>query len=77
MGEMSVMGKEGDTKTIWDPSNFEETEAARQLFEELVKKAGFVAFEVDSKGNKKAKKRVDEFDPDLGKMIMVPPMAGG
>jgi len=70
------MCKEGDTKFIWDPENRDEVEAARSHFNELVKEKKFSAFEVTTKGNK-AKKRVDDFDPSLGKLILVPPIAGG
>ena len=76
MGEMRVLDPKGDLKVIWDPENEDEVEAAKNQFDELVKEKGFAAFEVGLKG-KRSKKQVREFNPDLGKLIMVPPIAGG
>ena len=75
MGEMSILNHEGDTKVIWDPKNDDECEAAEEQFDSLMEK-GFTAFEVGAKG-KKTKRVVKEFDPDLGKLIMVPALQGG
>ena len=75
MGEMSILNHEGDTKVIWDPENEDECEAAEEQFDSLMKK-GFTAFEVGVKG-KKTKQVVKNFDPDLGKLIMVPALQGG
>ena len=74
MGEMSVMGKEGDTKVIWDPDNEDEVATAERSYNDLIKK-GFKAFSVKSRGQKG--EQMDEWDPDEGKIIMVPRMAGG
>lgn len=75
MGEMRILGVEGDTKVIWDPKNEDEVDAAEAQFNSLIKK-GFSAFEVGISGRKTSKK-VEEFDPDLGKLIMVPRAVGG
>ena len=75
MGEMRVLDTSGDTKVIWDPDNEDECDAAEAQFNSL-KKKGFTAFEVGKRG-KKSDERVDEFNPDLGKLIMVPAMRGG
>ena len=75
MGEMSILDGTGDTKVMWDPDNDDECEAAEAQFNTL-KKKGYTAFEVGKKG-KKSDERVDKFDPDLGKLIMVPAMRGG
>lgn len=72
--EMAVMDHTGDSKTIWDSENEDEVSVARDTFNKLRKK-GYAAFRVGS-GGKKAEK-MDEFDPEAGKMIMVPPLAGG
>jgi hypothetical protein len=61
---------------MWDPDNDDEVEAARKQFEELVDKKGFSAFEVGARG-KKTTRRVDNFDPDLGSLILVPVIQGG
>ena len=74
MGEMSVMGKEGDTKVIWDPDNEDEVATAERSYNDLIKKR-FKAFSVKARGQKG--EQMDEWDPDEGKIIMVPRMAGG
>lgn len=74
IGEMAVMDREGDTKIIWDSENEAEAENARRTFEDL-KKKGYLAFSVKERGRKGELLR--EFDPEEGKMILTPPMAGG
>lgn len=73
-GEIAVMGKEGDLKTIWNPQNTDETEHARSTFNSMRAK-GFLAFRVTEKGDQG--EQITAFDATAGKMILVPPMAGG
>jgi len=75
MGEMRILSTEGDTKVVWNPDNDDECDAAEAQFNSL-KKKGFTAFEVGRRG-KKSDEKVTEWDPDLGKLIMVPQMQGG
>lgn len=71
-----IMGKEGDTKAIWDKNNPEEVEAARRQFEFLVTEKKYAAFHVTGeKGDKGGQMRV--FDAKAERIIFVPPMAGG
>lgn len=72
--EMVVMDRSGDSKTTWDPDNPDEVDAARKLFKSL-KKKGHFAYSV--KGNGEKGTLLQEFDPDAGKIIMSPAMAGG
>lgn len=72
---MSVMGREGDVKTVWNPDNEEEVEAARKQFDDLVGKKKFLAFAVKKDGEKG--EQIKKFDPEAGKIILVPPMQGG
>ncbi len=74
MGEMFSMDKTGDSKTIWDPENEDEVEAAKNSFDELTDK-GYSAFDVKAAGRKGA--RMNKFDPEAGKVIMVAPLQGG
>jgi hypothetical protein len=74
MGEMAILGKEGDTKVIWDPNNEDELEAAEDQFDSLIEK-GFKAFKVDKEGNKTTS--IKKFNPSLGKIILVPALVGG
>lgn len=75
MGEMRVLDVTGDTKVIWDPDQRDEVDAAEEQFNSLTKK-GYKAFEVGAKG-RKTDHQVKKFDPELGKLILVPPIAGG
>lgn len=74
MNELLVMDHTGDTKTIWNPDNEDEVEAARSTFKKLRKK-GYLAYKVKKGGE--SGEAIDEFDPSLGKIILSPPMAGG
>lgn len=74
MGELRIMGSKGDTKVIWDPDNEDEVEAAEEQFDNLMAK-DFLAFKVKKDGEKGSK--IKKFDPDAGKIIMTPPLAGG
>lgn len=74
MGELRILGREGDTKVIWDPSNDDEVEAAEEQFDSLLDK-GFLAFSVKKNGEKG--KQIRDFDPEAGKVILIPPVVGG
>ena len=74
MGELAVMGRQGDTKVIWDASNADEVAAARKTFDELRGK-GFLAFSVKAMGGKG--EQIFKFDPEAEKIILAPPMRGG
>jgi hypothetical protein len=77
MGEMKVMGREGDTKIIWDSDNDAECDNAEAQFDRLVNEEGFLAFEVTKTGRKDKNKQVRKFDPGMGKLILIPPAQGG
>jgi len=74
MGQMAILGKEGDTKVIWDPENEDEVEAAEEQFDNLIEK-GFKAFKVKKDGDKST--QIKKFNPSLGKIILVPALVGG
>jgi hypothetical protein len=74
-GEMAVMGKEGDTKHMWDKDKPVEVEMARKIFDEYVKK-GFTVFSVAGEKGEKDK-QVRDFDPNAGRYIFVPPVQAG
>lgn len=73
-GELCVMDATGDTKTVFDPNNPDEVEAARETFKAL-KKKGYLAYRVEKSGDKG--EALTEFDPQAGKIILCPPMRGG
>ncbi len=71
---ISVMGQRGDTKLIWNKNNAEEVANAKRTFDDLRAKR-FLAFKVTDDGSKG--EQINEFDPNIERMIMVPPMVGG
>jgi len=74
MGKMSIIDNTGDTKVIWDKDNADEVEAAEDQFDTLINK-GFVAYAVTKSGE--AGKKIKKFLAKAGKIIMIPPIAGG
>jgi agmatine/peptidylarginine deiminase len=73
-GEMAVMDKSGDTKIIWNSDNVDEVDHARDTFNSF-KKKNYVAYSVGEGGKKDTV--IHKFDPDVEKMILVPPVVGG
>ena len=51
MGEMAIMGTEGDVKQMWNAENPEEVAVAKITFDKLTKK-GYKAFLVKKDGEK-------------------------
>lgn len=74
-GEMAIMGREGDTKIMWDKTKPVEVDVARSNFEKL-RKEGYSAYAVSDKGDKKGE-TVREFDPNAERYVFVPPMQAG
>lgn len=76
MHAMAVMGKEGDTKHIWDKTQPAEVEAARAMWTKLVVDNRYLAFSVKGKDGAKGD-QMREFDPNAERIIFVPQMQGG
>ena len=76
LGVLAVLGTNGDTKYLWDKSKPVEVEAARTLFDKLVKKERYLAFRAIGKDGDKGD-QVREFNPEDERLIFVPPMVGG
>lgn len=72
---MAVMGKAGDSKFMWDPRNSVETDIARETYE-AYRARGYMAFRVEGKEGDTGEQML-EFDPEAGRIIFCPPMAGG
>lgn len=73
-GKMEIMDRTGHTTVTWDSSKPTEVEAARDMFDTLTGE-GYSAFEVEGADNQG--RRVREFDPKAGKIMMVPQLVGG
>ena len=71
----TVMGREGDTKHIFNKNNPVEVEAARTLFNKL-RGSGYLAYKVTVADGSRGVE-LKEFDPNEEKMIFSPAIAGG
>ena len=74
MSEMRVIDVTGDSKIIWDHTNQDEVDAARETFNRLRKK-GHTAYAVKEHGGRG--EIITEFDPEAEKIILAPRMVGG
>jgi len=74
IGTLTKIERSGDSKTIWDSTKPAEVAAARTIFNEL-KEKNYLAYSVNNKGEKA--EVVDEFDPNLERIILAPAMSGG
>lgn len=72
--EMITLCNKGDVKKIWNPRIPEEVEDAKRSFDDLRGK-GYLAFRVNANGEQG--EQMDGWDPEAGKIIMIPQMRGG
>lgn len=76
MHMFEVMGREGDTKLMWDPNLPDEVEGAKRQFDYFTKEKKYAAFAcIGDKGDKG--EQIRTFDPKAGRIIFCPPLAGG
>lgn len=73
-GTMEVMDQTGHTSVTWDPTKPAEVSAAEEHFDALIER-GYNAFAVE--GDNQQGRRLREFDPKAGKIMMVPHLVGG
>lgn len=73
-GTMHVMDQTGHTSVTWDIDQPDEVAAARETFDRLIR-AGYSAFAVE--GRDQQGRRITTFDPQAGKLMMVPQLRGG
>jgi hypothetical protein len=74
LNTLNVIDTTGDTELSWNPNNADEVEMIRKTFNKY-KRKNYLAYKA-KKGGKKGK-LINEFDPQAGKIIMVPPIVGG
>lgn len=70
------VSKGGDDKLTWNSDDPLEVMRARTAFEDYIHK-GYRMFKSGTIGGKKVGDPITEFDPNIERMIAVPPMAGG
>jgi hypothetical protein len=73
MNQMSVMDPTGHTEVRWNPKDADEVAVARETFNAM-RARGYSAFRVRD-GDKG--KRIDAFDAEAEKMILIPQLVGG
>jgi hypothetical protein len=71
---LHVLDASGDSRTIWNPENQDEVDAAKATFDRL-KGKGYLAYSVDEDGGRG--EVMQRFDPHAGRIIMSRPLAGG
>jgi len=71
-GVMRVMGPEGDRPVEWDTEVQETVEVAATTFARLLL-SGHVGFVTSERPSRK----LEEFDPEAGRIVVVMPMVGG
>lgn len=72
MGELRILGPNGDERVSWDVECKEDVQAAERIFAERMLN-GFLAFRMDE-GNSAILK---EFDPKAKRILLSPPIGGG
>lgn len=74
MGQLRILGQEGDVKVEWNPDVEEEVKMAKKVFDEN-KKKGYRAFLLYDEG--KRGEELKEFDKFAEKVVFITPMVGG
>jgi hypothetical protein len=74
MNEFKVLDPNGHTRTTWDTSSPEEVDAARRIYEDLVKR-GYRAFRMEGGAGEGVPKNA--FDPKDRETLLVPPIRAG
>lgn len=77
---MSIMDSSGHTTVTWDPTDEPSVADARREFQRLLG-LGYQAFRMEATGDaavvEHKGERITAFDPEAGKVLMVPQRVGG
>jgi len=73
---LTITDATGDTKIIWDPDKPDEVAAAKAAFD-AGKKKKMLSYSVDPDSGARTGEVIREFDPQAGKIIMIPQTRGG
>ena len=74
MGEMRIIDRSGDAVLKWEPDDKEAVTNAENRFNELVVRGDHTAFEIMPGGKSK---KIEKFDAGVGKVTVIPRLAGG
>lgn len=75
MSTLHVLDSGGDTRIMWNRDNRDEVAAAKQHFRDLRAKH-YLAFKAEGREGTRGT-QINDFDPDLERIIMVPRSVGG
>lgn len=77
---MEIMDSSGHTTVTWDPTDETGVADARREFNRLLRD-GYQAFRMEAQGDhvvvENKGERVSQFDPEAGRLLMVPQRVGG
>ncbi len=73
MGQLRIMGTDGDKRIAWDTADKAQTKVAQDHFDALIK-AGYVAYRADST---EVSAPIKSFVPEAQKVVMFRSLAGG
>lgn len=77
---MNVLDATGHTTVTWDPTDENSVRDAQREFQSL-RERGFSAFRMNTVGEnavvEERGERIDTFDPQAGKVMMIPQRVGG
>lgn len=76
VNELRIMGTVGDKKITWDSDSPDQVAKAKATFDEL-KAKGHKLYKTETIAGKSVGEPLDEFDPNIERIIAVPPMQGG
>lgn len=80
MHVMNVLDATGHTTVTWDPTDADSVRDAEREFQGL-RGRGYSAFRMVTVGDsavvEEPGERIDTFDPQAGKIVMIPQRAGG
>src|SRR3954463_10693174 len=71
---LHVADGSGDTEITWTPGRAVEVDAARALFDKMRDRHRYLAYKIDDDGEMET---IHQFDPELGKIVMMPQRVGG
>ena len=74
VGELRILGPNGDTTVRWNPAQGEEVEEVRRRFDEIIGQ-GYLVFQLDS--DTREGEQVKTFDPEARELRAFRPMVGG
>lgn len=74
MGELRILGTDGDIRVTWNAGSADEIARAKRAFDEK-REEGFLATRTTRQGIEG--QRIHAFDPEAEVIFLIPPVEGG